>query len=130
MRGWTAPAEESNEMDYGLTEEQTMIKDLCAQIGEEKIKPVREHYDESGEFPWDLVKVFAEADLFGIQIEEQYAEAQFLVEAPVQFFFQPPRQKTAIIQSGQSVRYRKLLQFRRPFHRPRMLDHEGCKIDE
>jgi len=59
-------------MDYGLTEEQIMIKDLCRQIGEDKIVPVREHYDESGEFPWDLVKVFAEADLFGIQIEEQY----------------------------------------------------------
>lgn len=59
-------------MDFGLTEEQVMIRDLCRQIGEEKIKPVREHYDESGEFPWDLVKVFAEADLFGISIEEQY----------------------------------------------------------
>ena len=51
-------------MDFGLTETQIMIRDLCRQIGEEKIKPVREHYDESGEFPWDLVKVFAEADLF------------------------------------------------------------------
>ncbi len=59
-------------MDYGLTEEQQMIKELCQQIGEEKIKPVREHYDESGEFPWDLVKTFAEADLFGVQIEEAY----------------------------------------------------------
>ena len=59
-------------MDYGLTETQTMIQDVCRQIGEQKIKPVREHYDESGEFPWDLVKVFAESDLFGIQIEEKY----------------------------------------------------------
>ena len=59
-------------MDYCLTEEQIMIRDLCHQIGEEKIAPAREHYDESGEFPWDLVKVFAEADLFGLQIEEQY----------------------------------------------------------
>jgi alkylation response protein AidB-like acyl-CoA dehydrogenase len=59
-------------MDYGLTETQQMIRDLCRTIGEQKIKPVREHYDESGEFPWDMVKVFAEADLFGIQIEEAY----------------------------------------------------------
>ncbi|HAS83167.1 MAG TPA: acyl-CoA dehydrogenase [Verrucomicrobia bacterium] len=59
-------------MDFGYTEEQIMIRDLCRQIGEEKIKPVREHHDESGEFPWDLVKVFAEADLFGIAIEQQY----------------------------------------------------------
>lgn len=59
-------------MDYGLTEEQMMIKDLCRQIAEEKIKPVREHYDVTGEFPWDIVKVMAEADLFGLSIEEQY----------------------------------------------------------
>ncbi len=59
-------------MDYQLTEEQIMIKDVCRQIAREKIKPVREHYDETGEFPWDIVKVMAEADLFGIVIDEKY----------------------------------------------------------
>jgi len=59
-------------MDYGFTEEQMMIRDLCRQIVEEKIKPVREQYDESQEFPWDIVKVFADADLFGLSIDEKY----------------------------------------------------------
>ncbi len=59
-------------MDYGLTEEQKMVQDLCRQIAQEKIKPVREHYDETGEFPWDIVKIMADADLFGVSIEEQY----------------------------------------------------------
>ncbi|OGV65780.1 MAG: acyl-CoA dehydrogenase [Lentisphaerae bacterium RIFOXYC12_FULL_60_16] len=59
-------------MDYGLTELQLEIKEICHKIGEEKMKPVREHYDESGEFPWDIVKVFAEADLFRIAISEEY----------------------------------------------------------
>jgi alkylation response protein AidB-like acyl-CoA dehydrogenase len=59
-------------MDYGLTEEQEMIRDLCRQIAEEKVKPVREELDESGEFPWDIMKVFAEADLAGISIAEEY----------------------------------------------------------
>ena len=59
-------------MDYGLTETQIMIRDLCRQIAEEKVKPVREKYDETGEFPWDVIKIFAESDLFGISIEEQY----------------------------------------------------------
>jgi alkylation response protein AidB-like acyl-CoA dehydrogenase len=59
-------------MDYGLTEEQIMIKDLCKQIAEEKMKPVREHYDETGEFPWEIVKVFKEADLFGVLVPEEY----------------------------------------------------------
>jgi len=59
-------------MDYGFTEEQLMIRDLCKQIAEEKMKPVREHHDVTGEFPWDMVKVFAESDLFGLAIDEQY----------------------------------------------------------
>ncbi len=59
-------------MDYGLTEEQQMIKDLCAQIAEEKIKPVREEYDEKQEFPWDIVEVMAQSDLFGVSIDEEY----------------------------------------------------------
>jgi len=59
-------------MDYGFTEEQLMIRDLCKQIAEEKMKPVREKYDETGEFPWDIIKIFAQSDLFGISIEEKY----------------------------------------------------------
>lgn len=59
-------------MYYGLTEEQMMIQDLCRQIAEEKIKPVREKFDETGEFPWDLMKTFAEADLAGISIDQAY----------------------------------------------------------
>jgi butyryl-CoA dehydrogenase len=59
-------------MDYQLSETQVMVRDLCRQIAEEKVKPVREHYDETGEFPWDIVKIFADADLFGLFIEEQY----------------------------------------------------------
>jgi len=59
-------------MDYGLTEEQVMIRDLCRQIAQDKMKPVREHYDETGEFPHEIVKVFADADLFGILVPEAY----------------------------------------------------------
>ena len=51
-------------MNYFLTEEQQMIKDLAAQIAKEKIAPVALEYDETGKFPWDIVKVMAEADLF------------------------------------------------------------------
>ncbi|MBM4142203.1 MAG: acyl-CoA dehydrogenase [Lentisphaerae bacterium] len=58
--------------DYGLTEEQVMIRDLCRQIAEEKIKPVREHHDRTGEFPWDIVKILAQADMFRIAIPEEY----------------------------------------------------------
>jgi butyryl-CoA dehydrogenase len=49
-----------------------MIRDLCRQIAQEKIKPIREHYDEANEFPHEIVKVFAEADICGLYIEEKY----------------------------------------------------------
>ncbi|MCK4665305.1 acyl-CoA dehydrogenase family protein [Candidatus Dependentiae bacterium] len=59
-------------MDYYLTEEEQMIKELAAQIADEKIVPVRAKFDESGEFPWDIIKVIADADLFRIFIPEEY----------------------------------------------------------
>ena len=59
-------------MDYGLTEQQVMIQDICRQIAQDKIKPVREHYDETGEFPHEILKIFAQSDLCGLYIEEKY----------------------------------------------------------
>lgn len=64
-------------MDYLLSEEQLMIRDLCRQLGEERIKPVRARYDETGEFPWDIVRHFAESDLMGIFIPEEYGGMGF-----------------------------------------------------
>lgn len=59
-------------MDYFLTEEQVMIRDLARQIAEEKIVPVRAELDETGEFPWDIMKTMAQSDLFGLFIPEEY----------------------------------------------------------
>ncbi len=59
-------------MDYFLTEEQVMIRDLARQIAEEKIVPVRGELDENGEFPWEIMKVLAQSDLFGLFIPEEY----------------------------------------------------------
>ncbi len=59
-------------MNYFFTEEQEMLRDLCRQVAEEKIRPVAAEYDESQEFPWDVVKIMAKSDLFGVYIEEKY----------------------------------------------------------
>ncbi len=59
-------------MDYFLTEEQLMIRDLARQIAEEKIVPVRAELDEQNKFPWDIMKAMAQADLFGLFIPEEY----------------------------------------------------------
>jgi butyryl-CoA dehydrogenase len=59
-------------MDYLLTEEQIMIRDLARQIAVEKIVPVRAELDEHGTFPWDIMKAMAQADLFGLFIPEEF----------------------------------------------------------
>lgn len=59
-------------MDYFLTEDQVIIKDLMHQITEEKVVPARAELDEKEEFPWDIMKVLAQADLFGLFIPEEY----------------------------------------------------------
>lgn len=59
-------------MNYFLTEEQVMIRDLARQIAEEKIIPVRAELDEKEEFPWDIMGALAQSDFFGLFIPEEY----------------------------------------------------------
>ena len=59
-------------MDYLLTEEQKMIQELARKIAQEKIQPVAAQYDQSEEYPWEIIKVIADAGLFGLFIPEEY----------------------------------------------------------
>ncbi len=59
-------------MNYFLTEEQKMMKDLAAQVAKEKIAPIAAELDESGEFPWEVVKALAKADLYRVFIPTEY----------------------------------------------------------
>ncbi len=59
-------------MDYFVTEEQEMIVDVARQITDEKIIPQRAELDEKEEFPHDIIKAIAQADLSGLYIDEEY----------------------------------------------------------
>ncbi len=59
-------------MDYLLTDEQKMIQELSHKIAEEKLRPVAAKYDQTEQFPWDVLKLIADADLFGLFIPEDY----------------------------------------------------------
>ncbi|MDO9287649.1 MAG: acyl-CoA dehydrogenase family protein [Thermodesulfovibrionales bacterium] len=59
-------------MDYFLSEEQIMTRDLARQIAEEKVVPVRRELDEKEEFPWEIMKALAQSDLFSLFIPEEY----------------------------------------------------------
>ncbi len=59
-------------MDYLFSDEQKMIKDLAHKIAEEKVRPAAAKYDKSEEYPWDIIKVIADSDLFRLFIPEEY----------------------------------------------------------
>jgi len=59
-------------MNYFLTDDQKMIQELAAKVAKEKIAPVAAHYDETEEFPWDIVKSLAQADLYRVFIPTEY----------------------------------------------------------
>ncbi len=59
-------------MEYFLTEQQKEIQKLARTIAEEKVLPVRAELDEKEEFPWEIMKVLADTDLFGVYIPEEY----------------------------------------------------------
>ncbi len=59
-------------MDYFLTEDQLEMKEIARRIAQEKIKPLSEEYDEKGIFPWDIVEILAQSDLFAVLVPEEY----------------------------------------------------------
>ncbi|MDD3845493.1 MAG: acyl-CoA dehydrogenase family protein [Syntrophorhabdaceae bacterium] len=59
-------------MDYFLSEDQKSIQKLARRIAEDKVVPVRAELDETGQFPWEIMKNCAETGLFGVSIPEAY----------------------------------------------------------
>ena len=55
-----------------LTEEQREIRDLVRDLARERIAPRAAEIDESHEFPWDVVELFREHDLFGLLFDERF----------------------------------------------------------
>jgi alkylation response protein AidB-like acyl-CoA dehydrogenase len=59
-------------LEYFLSEQQKEIKALARTIAEERILPVRAELDEKEEFPWAIIKVLADTDMFGVFIPAEY----------------------------------------------------------
>ncbi len=55
-----------------LTGEQREIRDLVRQLARERIAPRAAAIDESHEFPWDVVELFRENDIFGLFFDEEH----------------------------------------------------------
>jgi alkylation response protein AidB-like acyl-CoA dehydrogenase len=55
-----------------LTDEQREIREFIRTLTRERIAPRAAEIDDSAEFPWDLVELFREHELFGLSFEERY----------------------------------------------------------
>ena len=55
-----------------LTDEQREIRDLVRTLARERVAPRAAEIDKQGEFPWDMVELFREHELFGLPYDEEY----------------------------------------------------------
>ncbi len=62
-------------MDFKLSEEQSMLRDMVRKISEKEFAPKAAEIDEKEEFPWENKKILEENGLLGIQIPESYGGA-------------------------------------------------------
>jgi len=55
-----------------LSEEQREIRDHLRTLARERIAPRAHDIDKSAEFPWDVVELYRENDIFGVMFDEAY----------------------------------------------------------
>jgi alkylation response protein AidB-like acyl-CoA dehydrogenase len=58
-------------MDRYLTDEHLALRERVNRFGREAIAPVARELDETGEFPWENVKLMADMGLFGVPVPEE-----------------------------------------------------------
>ena len=54
-----------------LSDEQREIRDLVRELARERVAPRAAEIDASHEFPWDVVEIFREHELFGLLFDEE-----------------------------------------------------------
>ena len=57
---------EGRPMDFDLTEEHQMIKDMSWDFAREVIVPRSEEMEKTGEYPYDIIDQMAELGMMGI----------------------------------------------------------------
>jgi butyryl-CoA dehydrogenase len=59
-------------MDFTLTTEQRMIRDLCRNFTKNEILPIAEEMDHTGQFPYDVWKKMGDLGIVGIPVPEDF----------------------------------------------------------
>jgi alkylation response protein AidB-like acyl-CoA dehydrogenase len=59
-------------VDFDLTEEHKMIRDMCRSFSHDVIAPQAEEIERTGRYPYDIITQMAELGMMGIPISEAY----------------------------------------------------------
>ncbi len=59
-------------LDFALSDEQRMTRDMARDFATNEILPVAEHYDQADEYPWPVIKKAQKVGLVGLNIPEAY----------------------------------------------------------
>lgn len=62
-------------MDFNLTKEQQMVRDMVREFTENEIKPIAAEIDESGEYPWPVLKKMGELNIMGMTVPKEWGGA-------------------------------------------------------
>jgi alkylation response protein AidB-like acyl-CoA dehydrogenase len=62
-------------MNFELTKEQSMIRNLMREFSEAEVKPEADLRDQTGEFPLEIIRKMADLSLLGLNMPEKYGGA-------------------------------------------------------
>ena len=64
-------------VDFSLSEEQEMLRDLAHDFARDELRPHAEHWDEAREFPKEAIATLHELGLMNMHIPEEYGGMGF-----------------------------------------------------
>jgi alkylation response protein AidB-like acyl-CoA dehydrogenase len=63
-------------MQYDLTEEQVLLRDMVRKLAKEKVEPGATARDQKGEFSWEMVHLIRENGLLGVDFPGEYGGSE------------------------------------------------------
>ena len=66
-------------MNFALSEEQQLVRQMARQFAEEKVKPIAGEIDETEEFPMENAKLMGKYGLMGIPFQKNTVELRVIL---------------------------------------------------
>jgi len=62
-------------MDFNLTKEQQMVRDVVRDFAETELKPMAAELDKTGEYPWPVLRKMGELNIMGMTVPKEWGGA-------------------------------------------------------